>query len=72
MSAQREFLIKFVSGTIFGVLWPERMARDRRRRQSLKGVATTALTHALVPYCVARAMLDPEEARRRADSLGAS
>jgi hypothetical protein len=48
------------------------MARDRRRRESLKGVATTALTHALVPYCVARAMLDPEEARRRADSLGAS
>jgi hypothetical protein len=49
VSQQREFLIKFVSGTIFGVLWPERMAHDRRRRQSPKGIAATALIDALAP-----------------------
>jgi len=62
VSSQREFLIKFVSGTIFGVLWPERMARDRRRMQSPKGIATTALIHALAPYYVAYAKRNHEQA----------
>jgi hypothetical protein len=53
VSLQREFLTRFVSGTVFGFLWPERMARDRRLRQSPKGIVAVALIHALAPYYVA-------------------
>jgi hypothetical protein len=47
LSAKREFLIKLVSGTVFEVLWPERMARARRRRHSLRGIAVGAVAGAL-------------------------
>jgi hypothetical protein len=38
------------------------MARDRRRRQSPKGIAATALIHALAPYYVAYAKRNHERA----------
>jgi hypothetical protein len=50
----RSALFKFVAETIFGVLWPKRMAEDRRRRQSLKGILLTTLTKGLIPYLVRR------------------
>jgi hypothetical protein len=43
LSPLRRFLIMFVAGTIFGVLWPERMAKNRRRITSLKGIAQETL-----------------------------
>ncbi len=38
VSASRVFVVRFVAGLVFGVLWPEKMAEARRRERSLKGV----------------------------------
>jgi hypothetical protein len=41
----RRFALEFATRTLFGVLWPERMAAERRRRASIRGVAGTALVN---------------------------
>jgi hypothetical protein len=39
----RRAALEVAARTLFGVLWPERMAIERRRQASLRGVARTAL-----------------------------
>jgi len=50
MTPKRRLALTVVFETLFGVLWPERMAEDRRRRRSLRGVAKTTLTNTAVWY----------------------
>jgi hypothetical protein len=69
MSPQREFLIKFVSATIFETLWPDRMTRDRVRRQSLKGIATTTMIRGLGSYYGAYLRRRREEERSQNSQL---
>jgi hypothetical protein len=65
LSAKREFLIKLVSGTVFEVLWPERMARARRRRHSLRGIAVGAVAGALGRQLAARRRAGSMSSMRR-------
>jgi hypothetical protein len=43
LTPRRRVALEVAAGTLFGVLWPERMAIERRRQASLRGVARTAL-----------------------------
>jgi hypothetical protein len=46
----RRFALEVAVRTLFGVLWPGRMAAERRRQTSLRGVARTALVNTVVWY----------------------
>jgi hypothetical protein len=43
LTPMRRVVLEVAAGTLFGVLWPERMAIERRRQASIRGVARTAL-----------------------------
>jgi hypothetical protein len=52
LTPMRRFALEVAARTLFGLLWPRRMAAERRRQASLRGVAGTTVVNTAVWYLI--------------------